>query len=100
MENGASKGHALPINGTIKYTPIPGHTSLQPPANSEPVYCEWVDKGAIMEEFNLSERTLYKLRKENKIPHGYIGAVIFYNRTEIEKMLKSSWLKNLKNRCD
>ncbi|HVT85961.1 MAG TPA: helix-turn-helix domain-containing protein [Chitinophagaceae bacterium] len=64
-----------------------------PPTTSQPSaqqiqFDQWVDKYAIMKEFNISERTLYTLRKNNELPFARLGRMILYNRTKLEQRLR------------
>lgn len=57
--------------------------------NSSPLQEEqYLDSADVKMQFNISERTLYRMRKEGKIPYVYFGRKIFYPKSEIYKMLK------------
>lgn len=47
----------------------------------------WMDAQQIMQEFNISARTLQNWRTRKKIPYCKHGKKILYNRTLFEKML-------------
>ncbi len=72
-------------NNAVKTTVAP---EQQPyPDNS---LSKWMDNYQIMEEFKITQRTLYNWRRKKYIPHTKIGNKSYYNRTEIEAMMRKN----------
>jgi hypothetical protein len=63
-------------------------SKINHPSPQQIQFDQWVDKYAIMKEFNISERTLYTLRKNNELPFAKLGRMILYNRTKLEQRLR------------
>ncbi|HET7117529.1 MAG TPA: hypothetical protein VFI29_13615 [Hanamia sp.] len=51
----------------------------------------WRSTRQIIDEFPVCEKSLYNWRQAGILPHGLLGSKIMYNRTLIEKILKSRW---------
>ncbi|HWC53626.1 MAG TPA: helix-turn-helix domain-containing protein [Chitinophagaceae bacterium] len=79
--NPTSKGSSYP-----KQLPSTNNNPSSPGVPIE--FDKWVDKYELMKEFNLSERTLYTLRKNNELPFAKLGRMILYNRTKLEQRLR------------
>ena len=61
-------------------------------AASEPIqFSVWRSTRQILEEFPISEKSLYNWRTAGILPYGLLGKKIMYNRTVIEQILMSRW---------
>ena len=49
---------------------------------------EWLDKQDVLQLLKISERTLYNLRKSNKLPEKMIGGKMYFNMLDVEKLMK------------
>ena len=77
------KTSASPQQKKVKLSPAAATETLAPPAIDK-----WVDKQALIDEFNISERTLYNLRKKKELPFARLGRLVLYNRTKLEEKLR------------
>ena len=59
----------------------------------ENIFYKWLPTGRVVEEFFVSERTLYNWRKEGILPFGRLKGKgkIYYNRSVIEQILRNKW---------
>ena len=51
---------------------------------------DWIDGSCVMITLNISVRTLARYRANNTIPFSRIGGRIYYNKSDIEKILQNS----------
>jgi hypothetical protein len=65
--------------------------SVKKPEQGAP-FSIWMDKYQIMEEFQISPRTLYNWRRHNCIPHTRVGKKFYYNRTEFEDDMRRNMI--------
>lgn len=80
--------HLVKTNAN-QQTPSTGQAAVQEESSSE--FAVWRSSRQIMEEFPVSEKSLYNWRQAGILPFGLLGRKIMYNRTLIEKILKSRW---------
>jgi len=51
---------------------------------------DWIDGYSVMITLNISVRTLARYRANNTLPFSRIGGRIYYNKSEIEKIMKNN----------
>jgi hypothetical protein len=71
--------------------PMALHASFVVGASQPIEFAVWRSTRQILQEFPISEKTLYNLRTAGILPYGLLGRKILYNRTVIEKILLSRW---------
>ncbi|HEY5369998.1 MAG TPA: helix-turn-helix domain-containing protein [Hanamia sp.] len=79
--------------GTNQPAAVNGATAK--PEEPSTGFSVWRTTRQIREEFHVSAKSLYNWRIAGILPHGLLGNKIMYNRTEIEKILKSRWNASL-----
>ena len=51
---------------------------------------QWLRSSEVMEMLKISSSTLQNLRISGQIPHTKIGGIFYYNRVDIENVLKAN----------
>ena|SRR5690606_1449837 len=49
---------------------------------------KWLDKQEVLQLLKISGRTLYNLRKDNKLSEKMIGGKMYFSLADIEKLMK------------
>jgi len=49
---------------------------------------KWLDKQEVLQLLKISGRTLYNLRKSNKLPAKMVGGKMYFNMLDVEKLMK------------
>ncbi|RXR21458.1 MULTISPECIES: helix-turn-helix domain-containing protein [Flavobacterium] len=55
----------------------------------------WLDSAQVKRQFNISESTLYRLRKNKKIPYTQIGGLCYYPKHYITQLIAEDSRKRL-----
>ena len=58
----------------------------------------WIDAQDVMLSLHISRRTLQSLRDNGVLPYSRINGKLYYKLSDVESLLESNYITNLKNK--